>query len=86
MDVLFLLELVAQLEDLDFDLALAVMFENVFVWLALAVLEKIAILGVGSGGVARLEMRKVALDVARGATAAWSREADVGGHDGYDGR
>lgn len=82
MDVLFLLELVAQLENLDFNLALAVMFENVLVGLALAVLEKIAVLGIGSGGVARLEMGEVALDIARGATAAWSREADVGRHCG----
>ena len=86
MDVLFLLELVAQLENLDFDLALSVMFKDVLVWLALAVLEKIAILRVGSGGVARLEMGEVALDITRGTTAAWSRKADVGGHDGRDGR
>lgn len=80
MKVLFLLELVAQLKNLDFDFALTVVFENVLVWLALAVLEKIAIFRVGSGGVARLEVGKVALDVARGATAAWSRETDIGRH------
>lgn len=71
MDVLFLLKLVAQLENLDFDLALAVMFEDVLVGLTLAVLKKIAILRVGSGGVARFEMGKIALDIARGATTAW---------------
>lgn len=71
MDILFLLKLVAQLKNLDFDLALAIMFKNILVGLALAVLEKIAILRVGSGGVAWLEVGKVALDVARGATAAW---------------
>jgi hypothetical protein len=82
MHVLFLLELVAQLEDLDFDFALAIMFENLLVGLALAVSEKIVVLVVGSGGVARLEMRKVALNIARGTAAARSRESDVGRHDG----
>jgi hypothetical protein len=47
--------------------------------------EKIVVLGVGSGGVARLEMGKVALDIARGATAAGSRESNVGRHDECDG-
>ena len=71
--VLFFLELVAQLEDLDFDFALAIMFEDFLVGLALAVSEKIVVLVVGGGGVARLEMRKVALDIARGTTTTGSR-------------
>lgn len=83
--MLFLLKLVAQLENLDFDLALAIMLENFLVGLALAVSEKIVVLVVGSSGVAWLEMGQVALDIARGATAAGSRESNVGRHDKCDG-
>lgn len=53
---LFLLEFVTQLEDLDFDFALAIVFEDVLVRLTLAVPEKIVVLGVGCSGVARLEV------------------------------
>jgi hypothetical protein len=83
-NVLFLLELVAQLENLDLDFALAIMFENLLVGLALAVSEKIVVLVVGSSGIARLEMGQVALDIARGTTAAGSRKSDVGRHDDCD--
>lgn len=54
------------------------MFEDVLVRLALTVSEEVVVLGVGSGGVARLEMRKVALDVSGGSTATRCRETDVG--------
>ena len=61
---LFFLEFVTQLEDLDFDFTLAIVFENILVGLTLAVPEKIRVLGVWRSGVARLEMRKVALNIA----------------------
>jgi hypothetical protein len=83
--ILFFLQLITQLKDLDLNLALAIMFKDVLVGLALTVSEKVVVLGVGSGGVARLEMRKVALNVSRSTTSAWCRETDVGRHDECDG-
>lgn len=79
-----LLEFITQLEDFDFDFALAIVFENVFVRLTLAVPEKIVVLGVWRSGVARLEMGQVALNIARGTTTARCRESDVGRHDEGD--
>lgn len=77
---LFFLEFIAQLEDLDFNLALAIVLKNVFVRLTLAVPKKIGVLGVWRSGVARLEVGKIALNIARGTTTARGRESDVGRH------
>lgn len=81
---LFLLEFVTQLKDLDFDFALAIVFENVLVRLTLAVPKKIVILVVGCSGVARLEVGKIALNIARGTTTTRCGKSDVGRHDGCD--
>lgn len=78
---LFLLQLVAQLEDFDLDLALAVVLEDVFVGLSLPVLERVEVLRVGFAAlVLGSEVRLVALDVAGGAAASGCREAYVGCH------
>lgn len=69
-DLLLLLELVTQLEHLDFDLALAVVLENTLVWLSLAVPQAVKVFGVRRGAVARANMCKVALDVAGGSRAS----------------
>lgn len=76
----FVFKLVPQLEDLDLDRPLAVVLEDAAVGLALPVAQAVEVLGVGRGAVARPEVREVALDVARGARAAWGGEADVVGH------
>ncbi len=74
-NVPFVLELVPQLEHLDFDLALPVMLENPLVGLPLAMLQVVEVAGVGgpSVAVARLHVREVALHVTRSATASRRR-------------
>lgn len=80
-DILFILEFIAEIKDLDFDFAGAVVGEDGFVGLPLAVLDAVVVFGVGSYGVAGAEVGEVALDVAGGAAAAGGGEADVGGHN-----
>lgn len=75
--VLFFFKLVPQVKDLNFDLALAVMLQDPLVWLPLLVSQAIEVFGIRSAVVARLDLSKVALDVARGATATGSVETNV---------
>lgn len=63
-DAPLLLELVAQLKDLDLDLALAVVLEYALVWLALPVAQAVEVFWVGRGAVAGPNVRQVSLDVA----------------------
>ena len=77
MYILFLLELIPQLKDLDLYLPLPVMFQDTLVRLALLVSQTVEVFGVRGGMVARLDMGEVALDVARSATASRCRETNV---------
>lgn len=79
-DVLFILELVAEIKDLDLYIAGAVVREDLLVGLPLAVLDAVEVFGVGSDGVPGAEVGKVPLNVARGAAAAGGGETNVGGH------
>lgn len=81
-DVLLILELVAEIEDLDLGVAGAVVREDLLVGLPGAVLDAVEVFGVGGDGVAGTEVGEVPLDVAGGAAAAGGGEADVGGHGG----
>lgn len=53
------------------------MRKDIFVWLSLAMLDAVKVLRVWSDGISRAEVRKVALDVARGATTSWGGEPYV---------
>jgi hypothetical protein len=78
----FVLQSVAEFEDLNLYLALAVVLEDFFVGLALALFDGVvlvAICAVGFRVLARSEVGEVALDVAGGAGAAGGAEADIVG-------
>ena len=53
------------------------MRKDIFVWLSLTMLDAVKVLRIWSDGISRAEMRKVALDVARSATAPWGGEPYV---------
>lgn len=80
-DLLFIFELIAQVEHLHFNLPFSVVLENSLVGLPLLVAQRIEVLGVGVRVLARLHVRKIALDIARGSAAARRGETDVVGHD-----
>ena len=80
MGIPFILKLVAQVKDLDLDLAESIMVEDIFVGLSLTMLAGIEVFWVRGEVVAGFEVGEVALDVAGGAATARGGEADVGRH------
>jgi hypothetical protein len=80
-DLPFFLQVIPHLKHLDFNPALALVLQHLRVRVALAVPGRIVDAVWGAALVARLQMRQVSLDVARGAAAARGREADVRGHE-----
>lgn len=76
----FVLELVPERKDLDFDLALAVVLQQPLVRLPLLVSQAVQVPRVRRAEVARLLKGQVALHVAGRPAAARRREADVIGH------
>ena len=85
-DVPLVLEPVTQLEYLDLDLSLPVVFQDGPVGLSLAVLDAVQVSRIGCGLVARTQVRQVALHVAAGARATRRRQTDVGRHEGEERR
>lgn len=79
---LLLLELVPELEHLDLNLPLALMFQKTLIRLARLVPEGVDIVawGVGRGVVAWPHVCQVTLHVPGGTGAARRREADIVGH------
>lgn len=77
----FFFQLVSQLEDFYFDVALRLVFKDLCIGLARAMSCMIEILLVRRNLVAGPQKRAVLLYVAGGATASWGRESNVVGHD-----